>query len=73
MFSPESPLFRIVLPISKLAKFKMPPARKAAELSLNVLLASCSVPLLYTPPPVNEAALSLNVLLVIINVPPPEL
>jgi hypothetical protein len=51
----------------------MPAARKAAELSLIVLLATCSVPMLKTPPPVSEAVLPLNVLLLIVNVPAPEL
>lgn len=63
----------MVFPISRLLKFKTPPARKAAELSLTVLLASCTVPMLKTPPPVSEAALPLKVLLLIVNVPPPEL
>ena len=63
----------MVFPISRLLKFKTPPARKAAELSLTVPLASCSVPMLKTPPPVSEAALPLNVLLAIVNIPLPEL
>lgn len=56
-----------------MAKFKTPPARKTEELSLSVLLAICSVPMLKTPPPVSEAELPLNVLFVIVKVPPPEL
>jgi hypothetical protein len=51
----------------------MPPARKAAELSLIVQLAMCSVPMLRSAPPVSEAVLPLKVLLLIVNVPPPEL
>jgi hypothetical protein len=73
MFSPELPVFRMVFPISKFWRFSMPPARKAAELSLIVLLAICSVPMLTSPPPVSEAVLPLKVLLLIINVPAPEL
>jgi hypothetical protein len=51
----------------------MPPARKAAELSLSVLLASCSVARLKMAPPLSEAALPLNVLLLIVKELSPEL
>ena len=51
----------------------MPPARKRAELSLSVLLASCSTARLKMAPPIVEATLPLNVLLLIVKVLSSEL
>src|SRR5438552_8693401 len=75
---PDAPAFRILLPISTVPRFRMPPPLKA-ELLLMVLLVTRMVPLsLNMAPPTDWAELSLKVLLVIVSValltmPPPSL
>ena len=66
---PDAPVFRIVLPISIVPRFRMPPPLKA-ELLLMVLLVTRMVPLsLNMAPPTDWAELPLKVLLVIVSVP----